>query len=179
MCAEDIALLALSAESLQTLLDNSLQFSEDREIQFNATKLVWMKFRPHKYRGITTCSFNTGGVPLVSVGYVNYLWHLMCASMKDDSDLNREWRRLNIVGNILIRKFSNSNIHVKRELFRTYCSNSYCRALLSTYKVESACKLKVCHNDILRRRLGVPRWSSATRSFIQESLDSFDVGLQN
>ena len=47
--------------------------------------------------------------------------------------------------------------------------------LWSKRTMESMRKLKVCHNDILRRLLGVSRWSSATSLFVHECLDSFDV----
>ena len=43
---------------------------------------------------------------------------------------------------------------------------------MTTYK-----KLRVCHKDILRRLLGVPRWASASSTFVQAGLDNVDVIL--
>ena len=39
-------------------------------------------------------------------------------------------------------------------------------------------KLRVCHNDILRRMTDVPRWNSATAMFAREHLDNLDVLLR-
>ena len=84
-------------------------------------------------------------------------------------------RNLYAVGNMLLRKFSFCNEYVKISLFKPYCYNVYCCSLWSNYRVVSWRKLKVCHNDILRRLFGVPRNHSASTLFVNNRIDNLDA----
>ena len=83
-------------------------------------------------------------------------------------------RKLNTIGNVPIRRFGGCSRVFKLELFRTHCSAFYTGTLLSTYAAATLKKIKVCHNGILRRLKGVPRWSSARTLFVNERLDKLD-----
>ena len=96
----------------------------------------------------------------------------------DDADILRQLRKLNTIGNVLIRRFGGCSREVKRELFRAHCSAFYTGALWSIYSTATIRKLKVCHNDILRRLMGIPRWSSARTLFVNERLNNIDVVLR-
>ena len=113
MYADNIVALAPPTKSFQTLLYICFRFSKDRKIQFNAKKTVGMQIWPHKYREIPIGPFVLGRVLSASVEEVKYLGNMICASMKDFSDLNRVFRLHNTNGNVLIRKFSNCNTLVK------------------------------------------------------------------
>ena len=137
-------------------------FSELRESLFNSSNTVIMHFWPRKHKGTFTRTFPLGVVLFESVDEVSYHGHVICLNMKNYLDINRDLWISNTVRNILIGKFSSCNTKVKKELFRTYCTSFYCRALWATHTVESARNITVCQNHILRRMFGAPRWSSAT-----------------
>ena len=68
-------------------------------------------------------------------------------------DIEKQLRKLNTIGNTIIRKFNVCTEVVKYQLVKAYCSTVYCGSLWSSYNVASHRKLKVCHNNILRRLL--------------------------
>ncbi len=90
--------------------------------------------------------------------------------MTDDADIRKQTRQLTVVGNTLIRKFSLCSQEVKMELFRSHCYSLYCNSLWSRYRAATIKKLKVCHNDILKRLLGLPRWASSSMAFAGQGL---------
>ncbi|KAG0720448.1 hypothetical protein GWK47_044889 [Chionoecetes opilio] len=61
------------------------------------------------------------------------------------------------------------------ELFRSHCYSIYCNSLWSRYKVATMNRLKVCHNDILKRLLGLPRWCSSSLAFTRNGVNNLDV----
>ena len=93
-------------------------------------------------------------------------------------DIAKQLRKMNTIGNVMIRKFSFCTDEVKKELFRAHCSSVYCCALWSSFRKASLSKLRVCHNSILRRLLGIPRMYSASLMFVQSRLNNLDVLLR-
>ncbi|KAG0721945.1 hypothetical protein GWK47_045409 [Chionoecetes opilio] len=61
------------------------------------------------------------------------------------------------------------------ELFRSHCYSIYCNSLWSRYKVATMNHLKVCHNNILKRLLGLPRWCSSSLAFARNGVNNLDV----
>ncbi|KAG0716019.1 hypothetical protein GWK47_010600 [Chionoecetes opilio] len=76
---------------------------------------------------------------------------------------------------ILYRGNSPTVAEVKMELFRSHCYSIYCNSLWSRYKVATMNRLKVCHNDILKRLLGLPRWCSSSLAFARNGVNNLDV----
>ncbi|KAG0703004.1 hypothetical protein GWK47_024954 [Chionoecetes opilio] len=76
---------------------------------------------------------------------------------------------------ILYRGNSPTVAEVKMELFRSHCYSIYCNSLWSRYKVATLNRLKVCHNDILKRLLGLPRWCSSSLAFARNGVNNLDV----
>ncbi|KAG0723902.1 hypothetical protein GWK47_041741 [Chionoecetes opilio] len=95
--------------------------------------------------------------------------------MTDDDDIIKQTTKLLVVGNTLQRKFSYCSREVKMELFRSHCYSIYCNSLWSRYKVATMNHLKVCHNDILKRLLGLPRWCSSSLAFARNGVNNLDV----
>ena len=93
--------------------------------------------------------------------------------------MSEQLKKINTVGNVLIRKFGSCDKKVICTLFRVHCSTVYCGSSWSSFIMTTYKKLKVCCNDILRRLLGVPRWASAFATFVQAGLDNIDVILQS
>ncbi|KAG0693436.1 Transposon TX1 uncharacterized protein [Chionoecetes opilio] len=76
---------------------------------------------------------------------------------------------------ILYRGNSPTVAEVKMELFRSHCYSIYCNSLWSRYKVATMNRFKVCHNDILKRLLGLPRWYSSSLAFARSGVNNLDV----
>ncbi|KAG0697993.1 hypothetical protein GWK47_026173 [Chionoecetes opilio] len=95
--------------------------------------------------------------------------------MIDDEDISKQTTKLLVVGNTLQRTFSYCSREVKMELFRSQCYSIYCNSLWSRFKVATVNRLKVCHNDIIKRLLGLPRWSSSSLAFARNGVNNLDV----
>ncbi|KAG0714564.1 hypothetical protein GWK47_013886 [Chionoecetes opilio] len=104
-----------------------------------------------------------------------YLGHVISHDMTDDDDIIKQTTKLLVVGNNLHRKFSYCSREMKMELFRSYCYSIYCNSLWSRFKVATLNHLKVCHNDILKRLLGLPRWCSSSLAFARYGVNNLDV----
>ncbi|KAG0728055.1 hypothetical protein GWK47_003866 [Chionoecetes opilio] len=125
--ADDMVLLAPTADALQDLINVCQVYAAKHDIVYNTTKTECM----------TT--------------------------------------KLLVVGNTLQRKFSYCSREVKMELFRRHCYSIYCNTLWSRFKVATLNRLKVCHNDILKRRLGLLRWCSSSLAFARNGVNNLDV----
>ena len=55
----------------------------------------------------------------------HYLGHSMTADCRDDMDIKKQFRIQNVVGNMLVTKFSFAPIEAKIQLFRSYCYPIY------------------------------------------------------
>ncbi|KAG0718375.1 hypothetical protein GWK47_052507 [Chionoecetes opilio] len=95
--------------------------------------------------------------------------------MTDDDDIIKQTTKLLVVGNTLQRIFSYCSREVKMELFRSRCYSIYCNSLWSRFKVATLNRLKVCHNDILKRLLGLHRWCSSSLAFARNGVNNLDV----
>ncbi|KAG0728172.1 hypothetical protein GWK47_033047 [Chionoecetes opilio] len=104
-----------------------------------------------------------------------YLGHVISHDMTDDDDINKQTTKLLVMGNTLLRKLSYCSSEVKMELFKSHCYSIYCKSLLSRFKVATLNRLKVCHNDILKRLLELPRWSSSSLAFARNGVNNLDV----
>ena len=113
------------------------------------------------------------GSSLQYVENFKYLGHIITADFKDDQDIMRELRNINIRGNMLIRRFGFLPIEVKCELFKTYCYPMYTCTLWSTYTQASINRLRVAYNNIMRRLAYVPPWGSASFMFGMLGVRSF------
>ena len=176
--ADDMVVLAPSAKALQTLLNVCSDFATLNDIAYNPTKTVCMIFRPRSFKDFYTEKFHINGSDLEYTDQVKYLGHQINSSQSDDADISNQLKKFNTVGNVLIRKFGSCDKKVKCTLFRAHCSTVYCGSLWSSFTMATYKKLKVCHNDILRRLLGVPRWASASATFVQAGLNNIDVILR-
>ena len=104
-----------------------------------------------------------------------YLGHNISSNLKDDSDVYKQVKKLNTIGNVLIRNFASCSEKLKCEFFNAHCSALYCSSLWCSCNWAMYRKLRVSHNDILRRQLVVPRYSSARALFVNKLHDNVDV----
>ena len=63
--------------------------------------------------------------PLQLVKNFRYLGHIISCDFKDDLDIKREIKNINVRGYVIIRKFGFLQLDVKCELFKTYCYPLY------------------------------------------------------
>ena len=99
------------------------------------------------------------------VDIFTYFGHFLHRDMTDDADIRKQTTKLTVTGNILLCKFSNCSLEMKLELLRSHCYSLYCNLLWSKFKVVIMNRLRICHNDVLKRLLGLPRWTSSSLRF--------------
>ena len=93
--------------------------------------------------------------------------------MTDDADILNQNRKLCARGNMLARKFKSCDIDVKRYLFMTYCSTIYCGSLWTNFKRVNLNRIRVNYNNILRKMVSMPTFSSASQLFTLLDLKGF------
>ena len=108
-----------------------------------------------------------------------YLGHIITQDRSDDKDIQKQVCKLAAIGNCIIRKFAFCTEDVKLELFRSYCYSVYCNSLWSNYCAASINKLRVCHNDILKRLLKIHRWASSSLTFAVYNMKCLNVIRRN
>ena len=96
-----------------------------------------MVFLPNLFSNSNVENFKLGVTRLKIDEEAVYLGHRICDNLEEDSDFNRYLRKLNNVGNVIIRKFDMCTPVVKRHLFRAQCSAVYCSSLWSSFTVMS------------------------------------------
>ena len=168
--ADDMVLLAPTVEALQRLLAVCQEYATQHDMLYNTTKTECMIIPPKRSRVMYQTSAKLSECPLRFVDSFTYLGHIVSQDMTDDADIRKQTRQLTVVGNSLLRKFSYCSQEVKMELFRSHCYSLYCNSLWSQYRAATMKKLKVCHNDILKRLLGLPRWASSSLAFAGQGL---------
>ena len=171
--ADDLVLIAPSAIAINELLGVCDDFASENYIIFSPTKSVCMRILPKSIKLSNTPSIHLGGVKLSFVDSFNYLGHTIVTDFSDDDDIRKEMRKLCYRGNSLIRKFKFCNVDVKCSLFRSFCYSLYCASLWTNYKQSTFHRLRVNYNNILRRLMGVPTYSSASFLFGSLGVKSF------
>ena len=61
---------------------------------------------------------------------------------------------------------------VKTRLFNAFCNNVYGIQLWSSFNVTSLRSISVCHNNAIRRLLGLPKFSSASCAFVENNVNN-------
>ncbi|KAG0724027.1 hypothetical protein GWK47_041484 [Chionoecetes opilio] len=150
-------------------------YAVKHDIVYNTTKTECMVVSPARAQVNYLKTAWLGGSALTFVDRFAYLGHVISHDMTDDDDIIKQTTKLLVVGNTLQRKFSYCSREVKIELFRSHCYSIYCNLLWSRYKVATMNRLKVCHNDILKRLLGLPRWCSSSLAFARNGVNNLDV----
>ena len=160
--ADDLALLAPSAGSLNALLSICRKFADENMIEFSAPKSVVLLISPQLNRVPNKPNIYLGHNILSYVHEFKYLGHIISECFTDDKDIERERRALATRGNLLLHKFRFCSNDVKCLLFKTYCYQMYCCSLWSRYRNYSLNRIKVTYNNIMRRLMSLPPWCSAS-----------------
>ena len=163
--ADDLVLVAPSVTALNDLLKICDRFAKDNYVIFSTAKTVCMRILPKGIKLNNCPSVYLGDERLEFVDTFDYLGHTISIDFNDDMDMKKEMRKLCYRGNSLVRKFRFCSDDVKCTLFRSFCYSLYCASLWSNYKNETYQRLRVNYNNIMRRLMGVPLYSSASFLF--------------
>ena len=116
-----------------------------------------------------------GNEELSFVQEFRYLGHGMTAYYRDDKDIENQFMRQNVVGNMLVRKFAFAPIEAKIQLSKSYCYPIYgCACWRHSYQ-NSIRKLTVSFSDTFNRFINVPRYTSSSLAFAMNSTDHINA----
>ena len=119
------------------------EYAGPHDIVHNKTKTVCMLVLPKQSQGRFSTRVRLGNEELSFVEEFRYLEHITTADCRDDRDIEKQFRRQNAVGNMLVRKFSFASIESKIQLFKPYCYPIYGCALYRHSFKNSIRKLTV------------------------------------
>ena len=168
--ADDMILFSSSAKGLQLLIDTCLEYASSHDIIYNETKTQCMSVLPRNLRHTPNPVITLGTHQLQFVNEFPYLGHIISNNLNDNTDIEHKRRKLCAVGNMITRRFAFCNIDTKLVLFQTYFYSVYGSSLWTNYTQEQLRRLRVVHNDILRRLTHTPRYHSATLMFQNHNL---------
>ena len=170
--ADDMVLISPSAKGLQRLINICCEYASSHDIIYNETKTQCMSVLPRNLSHTPNPTITMDGHQLQFVNEFPYLGHIITNDLGDSADLEHRRRKLCALGNMITRRFAFCNRDTKLVLFRTYCYSVYGSSLWAKHTQEQLRRLRVVHNDILRRFTNTPRYNSATTMFRDYNLRS-------
>ena len=169
--ADDMCLIAPSVKGLRKLVHICEEYAIEHDIIYNATKSKCMYFKSNnKLNSIPPVILN--GNKLDFVSQFSYLGHIITHDLKDDIDIANQRRALCGRSNFLLRKFYLCSAKVKIKLFNAFCNNIYGIQLWCNFNITSLRNINVCHNNAIRRLLGLPRFTSASLVFVENNVNN-------
>ena len=164
MYADDICVIAPTAIALQKLLDVCFEYSIANDLLFNPVNSVCIVFKPCRFK-LYCPTVSIGTERLTYVNTVKYLGFVFCENKKDNENMLKQMMSLYAKSNKVIRMFNHCTVDVKLLLIKSYCTSFYCGYLWSDYKAKTFSKLRVAFNNVYRRVLRLPTWSSASEMY--------------
>jgi hypothetical protein len=126
--ADDVVLLAPSANAMRKLLSVCDEFTNNYFVSFNASKTKCLAVHARRrYSGSVhiTPLFQIGGRNIEVVEQWSHLGHIISSDMLDDTDImNRRAWFIGQVNNLLCN-FGHLDVLVKNKLFMSYCESLY------------------------------------------------------
>ena len=159
--ADDILLVAPSANSLQILI-NELQFQLEKiSLVFNATKSSFIFFKYNK-KQVTTASLSLGETPLKQVYNLPYLGVIISDDFSLNFEIDRALKSFQSQFSGMYYKFNFTDRNVLAFLFKTYTSSFYgmnlwFEQILSRRSVH---KLAVTYHKAVKKVAGLNVWDS-------------------
>ena len=153
--ADDLAILAPSADGLRKMLSVCEEFASSHRVRFNPAKIQLICFGT-----AVNCScsdtFIFCGRRLAMLDSVVHLGSYLTVNLSDDLDIRMKTMDFIRQANAVLLRFHFADRALKTHLFRSYCLGLYGGALwnLSSGPVRA---LEVSYNNILRRIWSLPR----------------------
>lgn len=154
--ADDLVLLAPSANAMRCLLGICDHYAASFSLSFNATKSKCMVFRPSgSFVDAQRPIFYINNAAIEFVSEWVHLGHVITTDMSTKTDITK--RRNVLVGQInnLLCDFGRLDVAIKNRLFLTYCSSHY-GAELWNFECESVASYAAAWRTGLRRIWGLP-----------------------
>ena len=171
--ADDLVIITPSSHALCGMLAVCESFARNHLMIFNTKKTKCMLFNSRHSTVYQKPIIKLCDKVLEFVDNFTYLGHIISSNLTDDEDVMNQNRRLCARGNMLVRKFKSCSFDVKCTLFRALCYNVYGMSLWSNVKVSTLNRLRVNYNNVLRRLVNIPPWSSASEMFVTLRMKGF------
>ena len=172
--ADDLCLMAPCAIALQELINICYQYSNEIDLNFNATKSFCVAFTPKHYKLLLPSLF-MNSLPILYADSIKYLGFIFTSNNCDDSDILKQMRMLYCRPNRLVRLFNKCSKPVLLELCRSFCTVFYCPYFWTQYKKTTFSKIRVAYNNVYRKILGVSRRASASGMFVSNDIPNFEA----
>ena len=141
--ADDIVILAPTANAARRMLDTCDVFASEYCVQFNASKSKCIHFHTGKSSRSTQVNteFSIGGNKIENVSSWKHLGHIISSDCDDSKDIQSRCRTLSGQINNVVCSFSTLDSITKNRLFASYCSSFYGCELwdLSNKELEKFC----------------------------------------
>lgn len=160
-----MALLSRTVNDLRKLL----KVFEKYSVEHNAKKSKFLIFGEISTNRLPL--FTLAGGVWKRVQQFKYLGHIVTANMKDELDVEREWRALAVRSNMLVRRFTRCSCEVKLTLFKTHCKTFYTCSLWTNYAQKTISAFRVQYNNTFEILLGLPLCCSASGMFADAHID--------
>ena len=152
--------MAPCAIALQELINVCYQYSNEIDLNFNATKSFCVAFTPKCYKLVLPSLF-MNSLPILYTDSIKYLgFMLYCRS------------------NRLVRLFNKCCKPVLLESCRSFCTVFYCPYFWTQYKKTTCSKIRVAYNNAYRKIWGVSRRASVSRMFVSNNIPNFEAFLR-
>ena len=125
--ADDIVLLAPSANALRILMNLANTCASELHLSFNYEKTKVMIFRHHrlKYQFNLSNCFHINGMPIEIVPSIKYLGYVITDKLDYAEDFSRVKSKFYADFNVILRHFHFADKDVKVFLFKQYCLQFY------------------------------------------------------
>ena len=122
--ADDLCLMAPCAIALQELFNVCYQYSNEFDLNFNATKSFCVAFTQKHYNLLLPSLF-INSLPILYADSIKYLGFIFTSNNCDDSDILKQMRMLYCRSNRLVRLFNTCSKLVLLELCKSFCTVFY------------------------------------------------------
>ena len=115
--ADDLCLMPPCAIALKELINVCYQYSNEIELNFNATKSFFIVFTPKHYK-LLMLSLFINSLPISYADSIKYLGFIFTSNYCDDSDILKQMRMLCCRSNRLVGQIrvAYNNVHVYRKI---------------------------------------------------------------
>ena len=158
--ADDMCIFGPSSKGLQELIDCCVSAGKELDIIFRTDKCKVMIFKCRMFSYLKTPNFCLDASVLKEVTSFKYLGHIISNDLKDDLDIQRQYKAIYARGNALIRTFSYCSSPVKNELFKSFLSSLYTCQLWRNFNLYTIRKLFVAYHGIFKKMHNLPSYSS-------------------
>ena len=121
--ADDLCCFCPSIHDLQRIIAICHSYASSHNIIFNCQKTLGLSFASNNFKLNIKPNVVIGDFMIRIVNEIKYLGVFLNSKLRDDKDINRQFRYFYGTANRLKTCFYNCSTKIKNVLFRTYCSS--------------------------------------------------------